>query len=251
MATTTRTSADREVEYPTSDGRPMAETQLHAQDLMDLILTLRDRYADDPDVYVWGNLMLYYEEGNRRKHVSPDVFLIRGVPKLPPRDSYLIWKEGKAPDVVIEITSKTTRSEDQKKKWTLYQDVLKVPEYFLFDPREEYLKPSMQGYQLRRRRYVPIEMVLGRLPSVGLGLHLERNGTELRLYDPTKDRRLLTPAERVVGSEATRDLAEAARLRAEAAQLNAETRALIAEAEIQRLRRELEGLKPNPPDPSS
>jgi hypothetical protein len=108
----------------------------------------------------------------------------------------------------------------------------------------------MQGYRLRRRGYVPIEMVLGRLPSAGLGLHLERNGTELRLYDPMKDRRLLTPAERVVGSEATRGLAEAARLRAEAAQLNAETRVMIAEAEIQRLRRELEALKPGPSDRS-
>src|SRR5262245_45071808 len=125
MATTPRS---REVEYPTSDGKPMAETALHARDMIDLIETLRDRFAADPDVYVWGNLLLYYEEGNPRKSVAPDVFFVRGVPKEPPRDYYLLWKEGKGPDVVIEITSKTTRREDQTKKLALYRDVLSVPE---------------------------------------------------------------------------------------------------------------------------
>src|SRR3954452_8975828 len=113
MATTPRTSADRKVDYPTSDGRPMAETDLHRQDMMDLITTLQDRSAVEPNVYVTGNLLLYYEEGNRRKHVSPDVFVAFGVPKEPLRDYYLLWLEPKGPDVVIEITSKTTRREDQ------------------------------------------------------------------------------------------------------------------------------------------
>ena len=88
-------------------------------------------------------------EGNRRKiRRRPTRSWSRGVPKLPPRDDYLVWKEGKTPDVVIEITSKTTRREDQTKKRALYRDVLKVPEYFQFDPREEYLKPSLQGHRL-------------------------------------------------------------------------------------------------------
>src|SRR3954463_2509752 len=109
--------------------------------MTDLIERLQDWFADDPRVYVTGNLLLYYERGNKRKHVSPDVFVVRGVPKLPPRDYYLLWEEGKSPDVVIEITSKTTRREDEKKKLILYRDVLKVPEYFQFDPTEDYLKP--------------------------------------------------------------------------------------------------------------
>ena len=94
----------------------MGETDLHRQDMVDVIDTLADRFAAEADVYVTGNLLLFYEEGNRRKHISPDVFVVRGVPKLPPRDYYLLWKEGRSPDVVIEITSKTTRREDQKKK---------------------------------------------------------------------------------------------------------------------------------------
>jgi Uma2 family endonuclease len=144
MSTTPRESArrgrGREVEYPTGDGKPMAETDIHRQDMVDLIDVLQDRYADDPEVYVSGDLLVFYEEDNPRKHVAPDVFVVFGVPKQPPRDHYLIWKEGRGPDLVIEITSKTTRSEDQKKKLALYRDVLKVPEYFQFDPTEDYLK---------------------------------------------------------------------------------------------------------------
>ena len=224
------------LEYPTSDGKPFAETQLHGQDMMDLIYTLQDRFAADPDVYVWGNLLLFYEEGNRRKHVSPDVFLVRGIPKLPPRDYYLLWEEGKAPDVVIEITSKTTQAEDQETKLILYRDVLKVPEYFQFDPTEDYLKPPMQGHRLVEGQYLPIAPIEGRIPSDVLELHLERRGTELRLHDPATGRCLLTPPERAAAAEAAWQRAEAAW------QSEAEARQQV-EAENERLRRELEELR--------
>jgi hypothetical protein len=212
-------------------------------------------------VYVSGNLLLYYERGNKRKHVAPDVFVVRGVPKRPPRDNYLLWEERRGPDVVIEITSKTTRREDQQKKPGLYRDVLRVPEYFQFDPTEDYLRPSLQGHRLRRRRYVPIEPVLGRLPSEALGLHLERDGTQLRLFDPAAGRRLLTRRERLAEAErqtataahraetAARQAEAAARrveefqsALAEASRLVAENSALIKEvdAENERLRSELE-----------
>ena len=181
MATTRRTTGQREIEYPTSDGRPMAETDIHREDMVDLIGTLQDRFAADPNVYVSGNLFVCYEEGDRNKHVAPDVFVVLGVPKLPLRKNYLCWVEGKGPDVIIEVTSKSTRREDQKKKLDLYRDVLKVPEYFLFDPTEDYLKPPLQGYRLEAGRYAPITAVEGRLPSVVLGLHLERLGAYARL----------------------------------------------------------------------
>lgn len=53
------------------------------------------RYADVPDVYVWGNLFLYYREGDPRACVAPDVFLIRGVGKRKenPRRTYKLWEE--------------------------------------------------------------------------------------------------------------------------------------------------------------
>lgn len=236
MATTRETSAQCEVDYPTSDGRPMAETDLHWNDMVDVVQTLKERYRDDPNVYVGSNLLLFYEEGNRRKHVAPDAFVVRGVPKLPPRDYYLLWKEGKVPEVVIEITSKTTEREDRTKKRLLYRDVLKVAEYFQFDPTEDYLKPPLQGQRLVAGEYVDIEPVEGRLPSAILGLHLERRGVELRLYDPATGRCLLTPAERAAEEHEARRRAE------EALQREAEARQQV-EAENERLRRELEALR--------
>src|SRR6516165_4488700 len=105
MATAPRSRTARPVDYPTSDGKPMAETALHWQVMVDAIQSLHDHFAADPLVYVGGNLLLFYEQGNRRKHVAPDVFMVRGIPKFPLRDYYLVWEEGKPPDVIIEITS--------------------------------------------------------------------------------------------------------------------------------------------------
>jgi Uma2 family endonuclease len=222
MASTRQTSAKQAVDYPTSDGKAMAETDIHRRDMTDLIETLEDHFAADPNVYVSGNLLLFCEEGNKKKHIAPDVLLALGVPKLPLRLHYLVWTEGKAPDFIIELTSRSTRSKDKGTKRVLYRDVLKVPEYFLFDPLEEYLKPSMQGYRLVAGAYEPIEPAAGRLPSVVLGLHLERDGAELRLFDPVAGRRLPTRRERAAAAEAV---------------------AAAAEAENERLRRELEALR--------
>lgn len=207
----------------------MAETDLHRQLMTVVIETLQDYLADDPQVYVTGNLLLYYEEGNPRKHVSPDVFVVRGVPKLPPRNYYLLWKERKPPQFVIEITSKTTRREDQTKKLALYRDLLKVREYFQFDPTEDYLKPPFQGHRLVAGDYEPIRPIQGRLPSQILGLHLERDGADLRFYDPVNARRLLTRQEALLVRQEAIDAAKR--------QLSEK------DAEIERLRRELDALR--------
>ena len=79
---------------------------------------------------------------------------------------------------MIEITSKSTRREDQRKKKELYRDVLQVHEYFQFDPTEDYLKPPLQGFRLIEGEYVPIEPVDGRVPSEVLGLHLSGMGND-------------------------------------------------------------------------
>ena len=73
--------------YPTSDGRPMAETDTHRELMIDTIGTLDDFYAADPLVYVSGNLLVYHERGDRLRHVSPDTFVVKGVPKRK-RDYY-------------------------------------------------------------------------------------------------------------------------------------------------------------------
>jgi Uma2 family endonuclease len=189
------------IDYPTSDGKPMAETDFHRIVMMASIQTLEFWYAAVANVYVSGNLLMYYVPGNKRKHVSPDVFVVKGVKKKN-RLYYLTWEEGKNPNAIIEITSKSTRKEDTDKKFVLYRDVLKVKEYFLFDPFGDYLKPDrLRGYRLQKGEYVPIEFVDGRLPSQVLELHLEADGVNLRLYDPTTKAWLLTPDERADQAE--------------------------------------------------
>ena len=245
MATVPQQRRTREVEYPTTDGRPMGETEHHIDELIDTLTVLRDWFAAAPNVYVGGNMLLFYEEGNRRKHVSPDIFVTREIPKKPKREYYLVWKEGKAPDFVAEITSRTTKREDEKKKLILYRDVLRVPEYFLFDPRAEYLDPPLQGFRLVAGDYVPIAPINGRLPSTVLGLHLERDGQNLRLYDPVAGQRLLT---RFEARQAAEKRADEERQRAD----DERQRAIAAEAdrdslaeEINRLRQEIEAIRKN------
>src|SRR5207237_10697212 len=98
-----------------------------------LIEVLKAFYASLPRVYVSGNLLVCYEPGNRRRHVSPDVFVVKGVAKRE-RPNYLTWQEGKAPDLVIELTSASTRGEALEDKLVLYQHVLPIRSYFLFYP---------------------------------------------------------------------------------------------------------------------
>ena len=215
------------IDYPTSDGRPMSETDYHRDVLINSIGTLNYRYRHDDNVYVSGNMLMFYVPGNKRKHVSPDVFVVFGVPKKP-RDNYLIWEEGKSPDVIVEATSKTTAREDIGKK-ELYRVVLKVKEYFLFDPTADYLDPRLQGFRLSRELYKPIRMVSGRLPSKQLALHLEADGVNLRFFDPATLSYLPTPEERADQGE---QRAEQERQRADR-----------LEAELEHMRQELARLK--------
>jgi Uma2 family endonuclease len=235
----------------------MAETLVHRDDLQNMIEMLRTWYAGQPRTYISGNMLMYYEEGNPRKHVSPDVFVVHN---LPPRErrNYLVWEEeGKAPDLVIELTSKSTRNEDLRTKFQLYRDVLRVTEYVLFDPYEEYLEPSLQAYRWRKGQYAPMRLVRGRLPSKVLGLHFGREGMQLRVYEPETGRKILLPREEFERAEATlrqeaearraaepgfRQEAEARRAAETIARQEAEARQ-AAEAEVERLRRELEDLR--------
>ncbi|MFO0960835.1 MAG: Uma2 family endonuclease [Isosphaeraceae bacterium] len=247
-------------DYPTSDGEPMAETGIHVDLMLELLGTLMMRLVDDPMAYAGANMFLYYAEGDKRRVVSPDVFVTLGVPKEPQRVNYIVWQEGKPPDVIIELTSKSTRANDEGPKRLLYQDVLKIPEYFLFDPTEDYLKPSLQGYRLVNGAYQPIGLVDGRMRCEILGLDLVREGKMLRLYDAATGLKLLNSKEtyrwaREVHLQATRERnradqqerrAEQERARAEAEARKAEqerARADESAAEVRRLMKEIEELK--------
>ena len=84
----------RDVEYPTSDGRPFAETDLH-REIMCAVIEMLERHFAGQLVYVTGNLLLYYKPGNKRRHVSPDVMVVKGLEQRN-RDNYLLWEEGRA-----------------------------------------------------------------------------------------------------------------------------------------------------------
>src|SRR5690349_8225086 len=99
-----RASGSREVTYPCSDGQPVGETPVHRDNLLLTIEILEERYKAKPNVYVSGNMFLYYVKGDKRKHVSPDVFVVDGIAKDKPRKAFLLWEELKGPDLVIEFT---------------------------------------------------------------------------------------------------------------------------------------------------
>lgn len=219
------------IDYPTSDGKPMAETDLHRNIMIAVIQILEYWFRDRPMVYVSGNMLVYYVPGDKRRHVAPDAFVVIGVAKKL-REYYLVWEEGKSLALVIEITSKTTKAEDLGKKMVLYRDVLKVKEYFMFDPREEYLRPSLQGFRLSKGEYVPVAEKNDRLVSRVLGLHLERDGVNLRFFDPATGTYVPTPEERAEMEKERADQAEK-----DAQEAEARVRHLLDENE--RLREEL------------
>ncbi len=212
------------VHYPESDGKPMGETDEHREAMIRHIQILQDYYRGQR-VYVSGNLLVYYEQGNPRKYVAPDAFVVKGIsPKR--RRTYRIWVEGKAPDVVIETTSRKTKPKDTVAKPEVYAR-LGVREYFLFDPVQEYLDPPLQGHRLVGGAYVRIEPgQAGGLESQELGLRLSIEEDALQFYRLDTGERLLTPFER-----ADRE-AERAEREAQARQ--------AAEEELARVRAELE-----------
>lgn len=210
---------------PESDGRPMAETDRHRQLMIALLHALRERFRERADVYVSGNIFIYYhDEAGELQSVSPDVFVVFGVANKE-RRIYKLTDEGKAPEVVIELTSRNTKVEDLVSKHYIYAS-LGVREYFLFDPYGEAMQPMLRGFRLKGGEYLP--MSGGRIYSETLELDLVAEAGELRLYDPITGERLLTPEE-----------AEAERRAEKAARQAAEARAAEAEAENACLREAL------------
>ena len=188
-----------QIEYPDEDGKPMAEGDAQREYLIYATKVLRIYFQNRPDVYVSGNLFIYYEEGNPEAVVAPDVFVVFGVNNHV-RCSYKTWQEeDKTPDFVLEITSKTTRSKDQGAKKGIYA-FLGVREYFQYDPTGDYLNPQLQGLRLVEGNYFPMAATTvpdGSLSlfSEVLGLELRSCSGELRFYDPATRQKLLSHEE--------------------------------------------------------
>ena len=219
--------------YMMSDGEPMAESHEHQEAMNYAIFALRTRFQLQPDVYIMGNDFLHYKEGDRTAYISPDCYVVFGMTPKPPRQNFKIWEEGISPAVVFEMTSKETWRVDEGKKYLTYRDILKVSEYYRFDPKGEYLTPKLRGDFLINEEYqsVPLD-ANGRIFSPALGLEIGFIGTELRFYDPHTGVALLSPRETTLALEATeRQLEIERKLRFQ------------SEQEIERLRAEIAALK--------
>ena len=214
--------------YPESDGKPMAETDMHAV----AIINLRQRFdrflADNQGAYVSGTIMMYDIEGPGRTAVSPDILVSFGIGKKL-RRTYKVWEEGKPPDFVMEFSSKGTFQNDLGHKKIHYAS-MGIPEYFLCDIDRRYLPTPLMGFRLKDGAYERIpENADGSVSSVTLGVSFHLLDEGLAVCDEATGAWLQTPAE----------AAEAAEQRAEQ---EAAARA-EAEAETSRLREELERLK--------
>ena len=196
--------------YPEGDGKPMAESDLHRDEMVRFIQAFQEAFAGRPDVYVSGNLLLYYEEGNPRAVVAPDVFVVKGVPKHR-RVIYKLWEEGVAPCFVLEVASRSTKHDDRVRKRDLYAR-LGVEEYILYDPRFPGLEtryPPLQGYRLGPDGYEPMEVQEdGGLLSDELGLRLVLENGLLQAYDRRTGLRLLSHRERAMEEAEARQAAE-------------------------------------------
>lgn len=199
MARMTAIPLQRDEYYPESDGKPLAETEVHLDEIVYLREALQERFRDVPDVYVGCDMCFYYIPGRRTIFVAPDLFVVFGVPKLrdgEKRRVYKLWEEGRAPQMVIEVTSDSTRDEDLQTKKDLYER-LGVQEYFLHDPLGDYLNPRLQGFQLVAGRYKPMDPGKdSSLTSQSTGLLLKPENEGLRLIDAATGKLFLRSAEK-------------------------------------------------------
>ena len=232
--------------YPDTDGQPMAASDLHLEILIWLLQALRAYFSERPEVYVSGDILTYYVEGNPRAVCAPDVLITFGIgQKL--RHTYKVWEEGKVPDFVMEFSSKTTYQNDLTDKMELYA-ALGIPNYLLYDAEALYLPSPLMGFQLVKGVYVPIPPgVDGGIHSDVLGLDFHIQDRRLAVYDPVAEQWLQVPAEQ---QAARAENAEARAENAEARAENAEARAAQetvarqkAEAELERLREQLARLQ--------
>ena len=230
--------------YPSSDGQPLAENDWQLRAILDAVAVLDEHFADRPDVYVSGDLLIYYEEGDPSKAVAPDAFVVLGAPNHL-RMVYKLWEEPKAPDFVLEVASPGTWKRDAGFKRTLYER-LGVREYWRFDPRSELFDPPLQGLTLAAGRYRPIpeRLAQGRrvLPSAVLGLELRSEGGLVRFHDPAAGEDLIGLQDVIGGRAAAEARASAAQKRAS----DAEARASTADERARRLEAQLRKLGVEP-----
>jgi Uma2 family endonuclease len=186
-------SGGEEIFYPETDESIMPEGIQHFLLSVRLASMLLAFFAKREDVKVFGNCMLYYEEGNPQKVVSPDLMICFGLQKTPVR-VYKLWEEKVVPSVVIEFASETTWLNDVSMKLALYQK-LGVKEYYIYDLEYDNLPESLLAYRLVDDELKQIEIEDGRVLSESLSLELADTGETLRFFNPETNEFLMTMEE--------------------------------------------------------
>jgi Uma2 family endonuclease len=193
-----------EIEFPPTDlwsDEPPLESDFHRDQIDLLIRLLKGWWCDRQDFYVSGNLTVYYNERQlkSRDFRGPDFFVVLGTERKD-RKSWVVWGEdGKYPNVIVEILSKSTAKIDRGLKKQLYQDTFRTPEYFWFDPTNLEFK----GFHLVNGQYeelIPTEQ--GRLWSRQLELHLGIDQGKLPFF--TADQQLVPLPEEAAEQRAER-----------------------------------------------
>lgn len=174
--------------YPSADNTPVAETYDHLYAILTTLEVLK-RYLIGRQATVLANQFLYYAQGFPRLRTAPDVMVIFDVAPGG-RDNYKIWEEGQVPVVIFEMTSKSTQDQDKTFKKTLYEQ-LGVQEYWLFDPKGEWIEEKLRGYRLRGETYEAI----ADNRSEPLQLHLAVEGKLIGFYREDTGEKLLMPDE--------------------------------------------------------
>lgn len=225
--------------YPETDGAPLAETERHLRGIFRMLDILETHFAEDMDVYAWSNMMMYYEKGNPRAFVKPDIFVSIGIGKHE-RRIYKVWEEGKAPDFIMEFASKSTYHNDLGGKKDLYAE-LGVTEYFLFDPYRTNLPIPLMGFRLIEGVYVEIPPLSnGHIISETLNLEFIKRDDGIGVYDPASGTWLKTRAEQEAEA---RQQEITARQTAEARAQRETNARQKAEAELEKLREKLKRLE--------
>lgn len=213
------------------------ETPFHRANMNLLIESLSEAWSDRQDFYTGGNMFLYYSsvQAKNKDYSGPDFFVVNQVPRLPARPYWAVWEEGgRYPDVIVELTSPSTRREDLGNKFRIYEQIFRTHEYFYYEPRAT----TVSGWRLVNHQYQPIVPdPQGRLFSEQLGMSLGIwTGSCLEITEPARFLRLFDADGNVVptGKEREAIQRQLERQRADAESQRADAAAQLAEAAAQR-----------------
>ena len=188
MKTLVKSTSKPEIIYPSSDNQPVAETYTHLYAILTTLEVLK-QYLAGRQATVLANQYMYYNQGFPKMRVAPDVMVIFNV-KPGGRDNYKIWEEKQVPQVIFEMTSAGTKNQDREFKKVLYEQ-LEVEEYWLFDPKGEWIPEKLQGYRLEEEEY----RLITDSRSIPLQLRLEVEGELIGFYREDTGEKLLIPEE--------------------------------------------------------